>query len=354
MKHQQIKVTTKTRRKQNKMNNKAHNIGIMFRCYNEPEALIPFVQEADALGYDEIWLVEDCFYAGGIASTAVTLANTKQARIGLGIMPAVVRNPAFAAMELSALARLYPNRIMGGIGHGVGAWMKQIGAFPPSQLNALEEVTHTVRALLRGEDVDFHGRYVSLDHVQLNFPPEIVPPVYLGVRGSKSLRVSGRVADGTILAEHTSPAYVRWAKERITQGQRDTGRIEDSHRITVYAWCILADDTQSAIAQMRPHLATGIVSGTIAPSLEAMGITEEAEHMAQQGESHLAKHMPDELVQQMSIVGTTDDAVNAIHEYYKAGADSVVLVPMSDDYANMQRFAQEILPRLRDASARIA
>jgi hypothetical protein len=37
----------------------------MFRCTTEPEALPAYARRVDELGYDELWIVEDCFFAGG-------------------------------------------------------------------------------------------------------------------------------------------------------------------------------------------------------------------------------------------------------------------------------------------------
>ncbi len=39
--------------------------------------------------------------------------------------------------------------------------------------------------------------------------PDGVPPLLAGVRGPRSLALAGRVADGTVLAEPTTPERVR-------------------------------------------------------------------------------------------------------------------------------------------------
>ena len=103
--------------------------------------------------------------------------------------------------------------------------MQQIGAFPPSQLKALEETVYAVKQLLNGEHLDFAGSQMHIHDAELVFPPAQVPPISLGVRGEKSLELAGRVGDGTILAEFSSPQYVQWAREQIAQragGQQPT------------------------------------------------------------------------------------------------------------------------------------
>jgi 5,10-methylenetetrahydromethanopterin reductase len=192
-----------------------------------PEHVPDVAAAAEQEGFDEVWIVEDCFWAGGIASAATALAATSRVQVGYGIAPAPVRNPAILAMELAALARLNPGRLTVGIGHGVQEWMEQIGERVSSPLSLIEEVTTAVRRLLHGERVTVTGRHVNMDDVELVFPPDPPPPVLLGVRGPKSLALSGRIADGTILAEETTPKMLREALRNINH---------DGHSITVFAY----------------------------------------------------------------------------------------------------------------------
>lgn len=319
-------------------------IGVMLRREHPPEDVAQYVRRAEKLGFDEIWLVEDCFYASGIAPAAVGLAGSERIRVGLGIMPAVARNPAFTAMEIATLARMYPGRFLPGIGHGVTEWMKQIGAFPASQLAALEETAVIVRALLRGEKVDFDGKHAQLNDVQLEFPPDALPPVSLGVRGPKSLRLSGRAADGTILSEPSAAAYIEWARGQIAAGQREAGREGESHRVTVYCHCLMSDDVAAARAQLRPVLAWTMVHGGIRAQLAPLGILDELDALiAAGGEEHLAREMPDEWVDQLVIVGTAEQCREAIIKRAEAGADSLVLVPMQEDAHTLERLAEALL-----------
>src|SRR4051794_28035281 len=129
--------------------------------------LIPYARRAEDLGFAEIWVVEDLPFRGGIAQAAVVLASTERIRVGVGILPAAVRNPAFAAMEAATLADLYPERLVLGVGHGMAGWITQVGAWPSSPLHLLEEHLSAVRGLLHGETVTMSGRYVQLDAVQL-------------------------------------------------------------------------------------------------------------------------------------------------------------------------------------------
>jgi alkanesulfonate monooxygenase SsuD/methylene tetrahydromethanopterin reductase-like flavin-dependent oxidoreductase (luciferase family) len=210
-------------------------------------AFIDYVTEAERHGFDEVWFAEDCFLKGGIGQAAVALASTSRIVVGVGILPAGARNVAFAALEIAFLANLYPGRLMFGIGHGMADWMRQVGAHPSSPLTLLREYLQALRTLLARESVTFSGRHVELSKVQLDEPPASVPLVLAGVRGRKSLALSGEHADGTILAEPVTPEYLAFARRQIGAGA--------GHLIVAYNAAVVEDDADAARSQVRPALA---------------------------------------------------------------------------------------------------
>jgi len=324
---------------------KDYNLGIMFRREHAPEYLPVFARKAEEAGFDELWVVEDCFFGSGIASAAAALAYTETIAVGLGIMPAVVRNPVFTAMEIATLSRIYPGRFLPGLGHGVAGWMRQIGAFPNSQLTALEEATITIRKMLAGARLTYDGKQFHLNEVELVHPPEKIPPISLGVRGPKSLALSGRVADGTILAEFAAPAYVSWAGEQIESGKVEAGHDRD-HRLTIFAFACAGATTAEARRPLRPVVAAAIASGKIDSQLAPIGILPQV-HDLLDSSSHaqFEAAMPDAWIDVLTIAGTPEDWERAIDRLVKAGALTVVLVPLPDrGPEELDVFADHFLP----------
>ncbi|MEU1056733.1 LLM class flavin-dependent oxidoreductase, partial [Streptomyces sp. NPDC005876] len=180
-------------------------IGVMYDRDWVPEELPAFARRAEALGADDLWVVEDLRWNGGVSAAAVALGATERLRVGIGIAPAPLRSPALLAMELATLARVFPSRLVAGIGHGVREWMEQVGVAPRSPLALLEETITAVRALLHGERVTVDGREVRMDGIELVHPPAEPPPLVAGVVRPRSLELSGRVADGTLIAEGHGP-----------------------------------------------------------------------------------------------------------------------------------------------------
>jgi alkanesulfonate monooxygenase SsuD/methylene tetrahydromethanopterin reductase-like flavin-dependent oxidoreductase (luciferase family) len=189
--------------------------GIVFRPQSPPEELRAVVDLAEEAGIAELWLWEDCFLEGGLTTAAAALAWSSRLRVGVGLLPVPLRNPALAAMEIATLARLFPDRLVVALGHGVQDWMAQVGAAVESPMTLLREHTTAVRSLLAGETVEVSGRYVTLDRVALDWPPAIPPRLLIGARGPKTIELAGEAADGVLLDTVTDAAVVRRARELV-------------------------------------------------------------------------------------------------------------------------------------------
>lgn len=307
-------------------------LGIIFHPAFPPEHLVKYAQRAEAAGFDQLWLWEDCFWVGALTSSAIVLTNTERIRFGIGIMPATVRNPLFVAMEITTLARLFPGRFIAGFGHGVDSWMKQIGAAPNSSMRALEETVSTVRALLQGENVTFDGEQVHFDKVQMKLTAPQVPPLFVGAMREKTLQLAGRLGDGTILTEMSSPAYVRWAREHIATGMAQSNRA-DNH-VVVYVQAKIGKDSREIV---RNVLASRL--GWAGVHLQALGIADEAAALLRDhGVTEAARRMPDAWLDELSISGTPEQAEATIARLAEAGAGSIILQPLDGDPACLDEY----------------
>ena len=302
-------------------------LGVIYSADRPPEGLAQFAVAAEEAGLDELWVWEDCFLTGGIAASATALAATQRITVGLGVMPAVFRNPVAAAMEIATLARLHPGRFVAGLGHGVPAWMEQIGALPDKPLRALEETAIAIRRLLAGERFSTDGDYVHLRDVGLEHAPSVVPPLVLGVRRPLGLRAAGRSADGAILAEPSAPAYIRWARERIAEGRAAAGRT-DPYRLTVFVKGRIDADRDHARAAVAEMLLSESVAAQLAPldrepeldELRALGAPDE-----------IAARLPDDLLDQLTATGTPEQVLASLRATAESGVDSIAFVPIGPD-----------------------
>ncbi len=312
------------------------SIGMCFDRTFPPSFVLEVARALEDGGADQLWLIEDCFYTAGVSLAAAALAVTDRLQVGLGILPAVARNPAVTAMEIATLCALGPGRVLPGIGHGVQSWMEQMGERTPSPVTTLEEVIVAVTRLLAGDRVSVDGCEVHLRDVQLDRPPEIVPPVLAGVRGPRSLAMAGRVAGGIVLAEPASPAYVRLAIEQA-------GRPDPFHVAVFSALCV-ERDRRDAHRAMAPWLEPIVRERTVA--LQALPFASElAERYERAGLDGLAT-MPAEWWDEIGPIGTMDDAVEHLHRLVEAGVHSIGLFPAPE-----QDVAREQLPQVLELAA---
>jgi alkanesulfonate monooxygenase SsuD/methylene tetrahydromethanopterin reductase-like flavin-dependent oxidoreductase (luciferase family) len=295
-----------------------------------PEGLVEFARSVGELGYDELWFSEDCFWPGGVAMAATALSVTTRITVGVGLFAAPVRNPATAAMEIAALARLAPSRFTAVFGHGSREWMEQIGARPAAPLALLEDTVSAVRRLLAGELVDVASKQVQLENVQLASPPKVPPPVLVGTTGPRGLAVAGRCADGILLPELSCPAAVEWARgEAAAAGS--------AGQMVVFAFLNLDGDASAATA-VGPAIERLVRSGGFPHLAELAGIREDDDTPLDAG-----------TVRQMAVVGDADECAASMRRWEQSGVDTLVLFPRADDPASqIAQFAAQVLPRVRE------
>ncbi len=269
-----------------------------------PPELVGMHAASLAPAFSELWIVEDLPYAGGISQLSEVLRHTEDCMVGHGIAPGPFRNPMALAMEWATLARLHPGRIRAGIGHGVQSWMASIGEKVASPLTLLEETTVATKALLAGRDPMIEGRYRTVGGYELAFPPDPVPGVSIGAVGPKTLALSGRVADGTIIPEGHGPDHINRAVDIIAEAREEAGRT-DPHRLTLFVGFYCGD-----LRELPPP-----------PS--------------------------DEMIDGWAAVGKSPDQVaDRIGELLATEVNSIVLVPFGDPQSQLELVATDVLPQL--------
>jgi alkanesulfonate monooxygenase SsuD/methylene tetrahydromethanopterin reductase-like flavin-dependent oxidoreductase (luciferase family) len=260
-------------------------VGILFRPQLPPERLREFVAAAETAGFDDLWMWEDCFLEGGLTSAAAALAWSTSLRIGLGLMPVPLRNPALAAMEVATLARLFPGRFVPAVGHGVQPWMEQVGARVPSPMTFLREWVTATRSLLSGDTVTVSGQYVGLSQVALDWPPIVVPPLLVGARGPKTLALAGELSDGLVLDAGITIDGVRQAVG-VAAARRP-------HEVVVYVLCGAGPGSTERIQAELPESAQPLSN--------------------------------------RAAVGSPEEVADTVRSFTRAGATTVVLQPTAND-----------------------
>lgn len=324
------------------------SVGLVLGGQLGPTKIPSHARLAEDLGFQEIWLLEDLWFTGGVAGAAAALAATRSVPVGIGVVSTVLRNPSILAIEISTLAHLYPRRLMPGLGLGFPPWLEQLEIHPRSNLSAVREGVVAIRRLLDGETLDAEGDIFSFRAVRLHYPVAERVPLYVGALAPRMLQLSGEIADGTVASLVTSVEYIRWAKGQIERG-RDKAAHSAPHRLVVYALFSVDRDRSVARRAVAPVLSWYLAALGRNPLTEAYGIADELVVMADGGPERVTREIPERWVHDLAVVGTPSDCIAQLERLFDAGADSVCLFPLPTEGSDavVRRAGVEVVSHFR-------
>ncbi len=216
---------------------------------------IEYVQYAEERGFEAVWQADSRLVRDAVVPMAAFAANTETITIGSGVVDCWTRNPARLASTFSTLDDLAPGRII----LGIGAWWEplasKVGVDRRRPLLAIRETVEACRALLADETVTYHGEFVHLDGVELDYvyqerrPKDV--PIYIGATGDRMLELTGEIADGVVLNYLVSPEYNRRAMDRLADGAARAGRSLDDLDRPQLVVCSVAETRAEALDGAR-------------------------------------------------------------------------------------------------------
>jgi 5,10-methylenetetrahydromethanopterin reductase len=303
------------------------DIGFVLGSNFHPVDLVAVARAVEDNGFDGVWISEDYFMTGGIAGAALVLGTTERLRVGTGVISAYARHPALTAMETATLTAAYPGRFRLGLGAGGLGWLDQQGIAHRSPLSAVRANVQTIRSLLAGDEVSGEYGGFAFDQVRLSFPPDEVPPIYVGATGPKMTALTGEIADGLLLSVFSSPEFVRRQAKLMADVAADPAK-----PISTFAFLAIDDSAERARDRARPVLASYLADGESTVMTDAIGITEPLRALvAEGGADALIAGMPDVWIDQLAVCGDLDTCVARLHDLGAAGSDEVALAPIAPD-----------------------
>ena len=210
------------------------------------ETVAAWARHADGIGFDSVWVSDHLFLdlsrfggdvAGGAAGCFSALPQlaglakvTARARIGPLVLNAALRHPSLLAKSLATLDVLSGGRLV--VGLGAGWYEPEFEAAnvpflrPAQRLGQLGDAIAIIRGLFGGGPFTYEGRHWSVREARcLPLPvQQPSPPIWVGGRGDRLLRLAARHADGwNAVWRWTTEAY----EERLAVLNRacdDAGR----------------------------------------------------------------------------------------------------------------------------------
>lgn len=163
----------------------------------DPEALVAIAEQAEAAGWDGVFLWDHILRADAtnadIADVWVVLAamatSTERIRLGPMVTPPVRRRPQVLARQAVTLDHLSRGRLVLGLGLGVDS-SRELSAFgevtdPHERGEILDEAAQLLCELWAGDTVDHHGPHFVADRVTYRPRPYERPrvPLWFAARG---------------------------------------------------------------------------------------------------------------------------------------------------------------------------
>ena len=186
----------------------ALRFGIMNFTTPPFEDLVQQVRTAEELGFASAWVNDDVLSMSPRGPelepwTVLTGLARETSRIRLGTLVTVItfRHPALLAAQVITLDHLSQGRAA--LGLGTGGPPNNYGALglevwpPRERAERLAEQAAILDPLLRGETVDFEGRYYQAHDPWAPMPVQRPrPPLIIAAHGDRGLQVVARHADG--------------------------------------------------------------------------------------------------------------------------------------------------------------
>jgi 5,10-methylenetetrahydromethanopterin reductase len=210
--------------------------------------------EAEALGYDDVWVSNERFYRDMYVGLTVATLRTRRVRLGSFVVDPYSAHPALTAVTAATLDELSGGRAVIGIGAG-GTGFPAMGLGRPRPAAAIREAIVVIRRLLAGETVTFEGGVVRCRDARLHVAPRPAIPLVVATQGERVLQAGGEVADEVMVSTFASPASFRRAAAHVAIGaaraERGAGPVPLIARIDA----AIGDDLAACRAAVKPILA---------------------------------------------------------------------------------------------------
>jgi alkanesulfonate monooxygenase SsuD/methylene tetrahydromethanopterin reductase-like flavin-dependent oxidoreductase (luciferase family) len=217
-------------------------------------------------GFDSVWIEEHHadgpYWPTPLLAIAALAPHLGGLEIGTDILVLPLHDPVHIAEQTAVLDRMTNGRFILGVGLGDSA--PEFAAFrvPADRRGTrFEEQLAIIRALWTGQPLTHHGRYYTLENVQLETLPKQDggPPIWIGGWGPRQLRRAALIGDAWLAGPVGTLPELTQRQASYEQLIRNDGRDPSTRPRPVTRDVIIADtDDQAwklAIDQVLPRYA---------------------------------------------------------------------------------------------------
>jgi 5,10-methylenetetrahydromethanopterin reductase len=229
--------------------------------WREPSArFVDLAGHLEAAGFDRFGVADWRYYPDLYVHMTACLVATERLGLESLVTDPFVRHPALTALAHATMDDLSRGRVVLGLGGG----LEQPAFWPGERVHPLDAVRDAVeicRRLLRGEEVSYRGRVITVERAKLNFRPFRADlPILVAARGRRMIELAGEVADIVHLAAFfVNITHHREQLEHVRAGAARGGRRVGSFEIDISMPCSVSDDRAAARRAAKRPAAQGIL-----------------------------------------------------------------------------------------------
>ena len=325
------------------------------------QTMVERARLADAVGYGTVWLADERFYREVYACLAHFAACTSKVLLGPCVTDPFSRHPALTAMAIATLDEISGQRAILGIGAGISGFT-ELGINRRKPARAIREMIEVIRALLRGESLDYHGEVIECHQGRLSFEPtRSAVPIYVASNGPLGQRVAGAVADGAIMEACASAYEVQAFITEVTAGAAQVRRDPKSIKKIARLNTCIAPDGSAARNAVRPLVARYLGAGRLrSRTLKEQGLELPAEVLRTvTGVPYAAGVTPylpllplitDRHVNAVALAGTIEEVTEHVVLLVRAGIDEIIIRPFAPEGGTIEEtiasFASRVWPQV--------
>jgi len=277
------------------------------QTYPDPARIRPFLRRAEELPFVAVWCLEQVIGSAPMLDSVATLTFaagiTQRLKLGIAVLLIAQRNPIDLAKSLSSLDVLSNGRLIVGVGLGHGTEQyPAYGLAPEGRVARFRENLGIMKRLWSEEAVTLHGRFSQLENIAMEPKPvqKPFPPIWFGGRAEAALRRAVELGNAYIGAGSTPM----------------NAFLEDIKKLP--SWFPKAKRLYLALCENLPRLR------------EWFG----------------AFYGKPEMADKVAVWGTPQHIAEQITRLKQAGVNHVLLNPVFDEEAQMERLVQHVMSRV--------
>lgn len=253
--------------------------------------------------------------------------RTHRIGLGAGVLSVWSRSPATLSLEAAGLQRLAQGRFSLGLGASTAALTEGLhGIAWHDPVDRLRQTIVAVRALLSGERLP--DAPAGARAMRIGIQPEPAVPLHLAALAPASVRLAGELADGWLPFLYAR-SQLQGGRALLGEGAARTTRAATASVIASVPLALGPDEPASrrlAAWWLTTYLTR---MGPLYPRLlgERFGMTGGVDAVVEAAGAPL--ELPaaaDALAEQVTLLGSYDDAARLVDAWFEAGADSVTLI----------------------------